>query len=70
MWWSGFGRDDWRASSAKAPDDAERVCASKTTDSWPTPGELFLEAGIVLVSALGFVFAMTLLLSLLGIPHP
>lgn len=40
---------------------AERECAQKI-ESWPTPGELFFEAGIVLTVALGAGVAIQLIM--------
>ena len=52
--------DDLSAAfSQRAPRDAEE---------WPTSAELFLESGIVLVTALGTCAAVDVLLTVLGIP--
>ena len=53
MDWSAFGQQDatWNSPS-EILSTAERECGQEL-ESWPTPGEVFFEAGIVLAVALG-----------------
>ena len=44
--------------------------AASDAERWPTAGELYFEAGLVLAGALGIALAMNLLLALFGVRDP